>query len=247
MVQDQHSLGEEEGQEADRDQRRRLLRVADQLDPLRQDVEEGDGDDDAAGQRDHGRERVGEAQRDVPADQGRDHRQAGERNHDQLGTISSRSRPGRSGSGRAAGPRGGRPRSSALLLQLVDRPLQRRIGEGREPPALVADEVVMVELRVEALVAGRIATDIDPLDQVQLLELLEGPVDAGPARRRGACPSPGRSARSRSAASSSRTSRRAAPLRQPASSSFCVACADQVIGRTLSENEISFSSSLSQL
>ncbi len=36
---------------------------------------------------------------------------------------------------------------------------------------------------VDALVAGGAAADLDPLDQAELLELLEGAVDAGPADR----------------------------------------------------------------
>ena len=38
--------------------------------------------------------------------------------------------------------------------------------------------------RVDPLVAGGAAADLDPLHQAQLLELLERPVDAGPADRR---------------------------------------------------------------
>ena len=78
VVEDQRPLGEEEGEEADRDEGGRPARVADVFDPLGEDVEERDGDDDAAGQRDHGRQGVGEAQRDLAADQGRDDGQAGE-------------------------------------------------------------------------------------------------------------------------------------------------------------------------
>ena len=82
VVKHQGALGEEEGEEADGHERGGPLGVADLVDPLRQHVEESDGDDDPAGQRDHRRQRVREAQRDPPADQRRDHGQPGEGNRD---------------------------------------------------------------------------------------------------------------------------------------------------------------------
>lgn len=39
----------------------------------------------------------------------------------------------------------------------------------------------MVPIRIDALVASRVAADLDPLDEVELLELLQRPVDAGTA------------------------------------------------------------------
>lgn len=65
----------------------------------------------------------------------------------------------------------------------LDRLLQRAVGKGREPAALLADQVVMVQLGVDPLVAGRIAADLDPLHEVQPIELIEGPVDTRPADR----------------------------------------------------------------
>ena len=65
----------------------------------------------------------------------------------------------------------------------LDRRLEALAGEGREPVAALADEVVMVRGGIHALVAGRVATDLDPLDQLQLLQLVEGAVDAGPPDR----------------------------------------------------------------
>ena len=64
VVQDQHPLGEEEAEEAGRDQGGGEVGVADPFDPLGQHVEQGDGDDDAAGQRQQRRQAVGEAQAD---------------------------------------------------------------------------------------------------------------------------------------------------------------------------------------
>jgi len=65
----------------------------------------------------------------------------------------------------------------------LDRRLQALTGERGEPIALLADEVVVVGGRIHALVAGRVAPDLDSLDQLQLLELVEGAVDAGTADR----------------------------------------------------------------
>lgn len=65
----------------------------------------------------------------------------------------------------------------------LNRLLQRAVGKGREPAALVADQVVMVQLGIDPLVTARIAADLDPLHEVQPVELVEGPVDARPADR----------------------------------------------------------------
>lgn len=62
----------------------------------------------------------------------------------------------------------------------VDGPLQRLVGEGRHPPALVADQVVVMLIWIESLVPRRVGADVDPLDQVKLLEPVQGAVDAGP-------------------------------------------------------------------
>jgi hypothetical protein len=43
--------------------------------------------------------------------------------------------------------------------------------------------VVVVRGRIHALVAGRVASDLNPLDQLQPLQLIEGAVDAGAANR----------------------------------------------------------------
>lgn len=64
-----------------------------------------------------------------------------------------------------------------------DRLLQRAIGKGREPAALIADQMVVMQLRVDPLVAGRVAADLDPLHEVEAVELIEGSVDARPADR----------------------------------------------------------------
>ena len=65
----------------------------------------------------------------------------------------------------------------------LDRLLQRAIGEGGEAAALLADQVVVVLLGVDPLIAGRIAADLDPLHEMQPVELIQGPVDARPADR----------------------------------------------------------------
>jgi hypothetical protein len=43
--------------------------------------------------------------------------------------------------------------------------------------------MVMVLIGVDALIARRVAADLDPLHEVELLELVEGPVDARAAHR----------------------------------------------------------------
>lgn len=68
-----------------------------------------------------------------------------------------------------------------LVADRLDRPLQGPVGERRDEPALLADQMVVVLVGVEALVTRSVATDVDSLDQVELLELIERPVDARPA------------------------------------------------------------------
>ena len=103
--------------------------------------------------------------------------------------------PGSAGRCRAAPRRGCDVEVGARLTVAIARS-SRWVGEGGEQAALLADQVVVMAAGVEALVAGRVAADVDALDQPQLLELLERAVDARPARRRAAGRSPARSARS---------------------------------------------------
>ena len=65
----------------------------------------------------------------------------------------------------------------------LDCLLQRAIGKGRKSAALVANQVVVVQLGIDPLVTGRIAADLDPLHEVQPVELIQGPIDAGPTDR----------------------------------------------------------------
>ena len=55
MVQHEHALDEEEADEPGTDDRRHPARRVDQIECFREHVEERDRDDDAAGERDHGR------------------------------------------------------------------------------------------------------------------------------------------------------------------------------------------------
>src|SRR3954451_1414356 len=66
------------------------------------------------------------------------------------------------------------------LADALDRPLQLRVREGDQAPAADADHVVVMAPRVVALEGDDLAADVDPVDQFQLLQLLEGAVDAGP-------------------------------------------------------------------
>lgn len=65
----------------------------------------------------------------------------------------------------------------------LDRLLELLARERRQLPAVLADEVMVVEVGVDPLVAGGVAADLNPLDEVKLLELLQGAVDAGAADR----------------------------------------------------------------
>ena len=68
------------------------------------------------------------------------------------------------------------------LGDAADRPLQAGILEGHHAPAVAADRVmVMVPAGLDPLVAGGAAGHLEPLHEAELLELLERPVDAGPA------------------------------------------------------------------
>ena len=67
------------------------------------------------------------------------------------------------------------------LRQSADRPLQTRILEGNDAPTLLADDVMVVDGRVDPLVADGVAAQIDLLDQIEPLQLLQGPVDRAPA------------------------------------------------------------------
>src|SRR5919108_858938 len=82
VVEDEAALGQEEGEEADAGEHPDLLRIADGLHRLREDVEEGDRDDDAAGQRDRGYELAAQAQGDEAAAERGEDREAGKRERD---------------------------------------------------------------------------------------------------------------------------------------------------------------------
>ena len=85
VVEDEHAFDEEEADEPGTDERHHAARRVDQVERLRQDVEERDRDDDAAGERDHRRELLAQAERDEPAehrrDRGRDRERDGEPGH----------------------------------------------------------------------------------------------------------------------------------------------------------------------
>src|SRR5881397_3763606 len=70
------------------------------------------------------------------------------------------------------------------LADPLDRSLQGRVGERHQPPAADADHVVVVPAGLVSLEGDDLAAHVDPMDQLQLLELLEGAVDACPADAR---------------------------------------------------------------
>src|SRR6188472_271525 len=65
----------------------------------------------------------------------------------------------------------------------VDRLLQAAVLEGEEAAAAHADDVVVVLAGVGALVGDHLAADVDPVDEVELLQLLERAVDRRPPDR----------------------------------------------------------------
>ncbi len=66
VVEHERTLGQEERQKPGTDEPRHVPRVSDGVDRLRQDVEEGDGDHDAAGQCDQGLQLALDSERDIP-------------------------------------------------------------------------------------------------------------------------------------------------------------------------------------
>ena len=76
-----------------------------------------------------------------------------------------------------------RPRTRSFL-HVVDRALERLVGEGLDLAAVVAHEVVVVlAALVPRLVAGAAGAGVDALDQPVVDEQVEHPVDAGDADR----------------------------------------------------------------
>ena len=65
----------------------------------------------------------------------------------------------------------------------LDRLLERAIGKGGEAAALIADQMMMVLFGVNPLVSSRIAADLDPLHEVEPVELIQRAVDTRPADR----------------------------------------------------------------
>lgn len=75
----------------------------------------------------------------------------------------------------------GRDLELCIAADRLDRLLERAVGERRQQAALLANQMVVVLIGVDPLIAGRIATDLDSVHDVELLELVEGPVDSCPA------------------------------------------------------------------
>ena len=80
-------------------------------------------------------------------------------------------------------------RVAAALFDIPENPLETLVGEGLDPPAVVADDVVMVlHLIADRLEARDAVAEVKPLDEALLGEHLEHAVDARkphplPARR----------------------------------------------------------------
>ena len=69
-----------------------------------------------------------------------------------------------------------------LASEALELALEPLVLEGRHAAALLADGMVMVlSARDHRLVAGRPLAELDPLNQAQLVEKVDGAVDAGDA------------------------------------------------------------------
>src|SRR5665811_2081437 len=93
---------------------------------------------------------------------------------------------GIAGAGRAGPPQDhvvGGDLEVGLAADPLDCLLQHFADEGSEATAFLADEMVVVLVGVDSLVAGGIAADLDPLDEVEPVELVQRAVDARPADR----------------------------------------------------------------
>src|SRR5215210_139170 len=82
MMEDQESLRQEEGEEAEPDEGAYALGITDGLDRLRENMKERHGDHDAACERDCSRQLATETQRDEAAGESRDDRESGEWNRE---------------------------------------------------------------------------------------------------------------------------------------------------------------------
>ena len=71
-------------------------------------------------------------------------------------------------------------RIARLPGDLVQRAFELLVGERVDPAAVVADQMVVVmrPARVNRFVARRARTEVEPLDEAVLRQLLQGPVDA---------------------------------------------------------------------
>lgn len=74
----------------------------------------------------------------------------------------------------------GRDLELCIAADRLDSPLERGVGEGRVTTAQFADQMMVVVLGVDSLVARSVTADLHAMDEVKLVELLEGAVDACP-------------------------------------------------------------------
>ena len=68
---------------------------------------------------------------------------------------------------------------AGAAAERLERLLERLVVESLDAAALVADEVVVVlDARLHGLEAGKAVSDVDPLEQPEVGELVEAAVDA---------------------------------------------------------------------
>jgi hypothetical protein len=65
----------------------------------------------------------------------------------------------------------------------LERPFEWGVGEGLNPPAVIADEMVMVLAACESRLVARHSSEIDALNEAALQEDVEYAVDGGESNR----------------------------------------------------------------
>ena len=197
---------QEEGEEPGGDHRRRVVGVADVVDRLGDELEQRDRDDDAAREREDGRQGGGKAQGEGARRRGSRRWRAAAAGIATSGMVCLAA-----GAGALQGHLVRGHAEAALAPDRADRALELLVVEGDEPAAVAAEEVVVVlAAGTEPLIARGAAAEVEPLRSAPAPRVAPAPGRRWPGRPGGGGGrSPRRSAR--------RTGRRAGrrPARVP--------------------------------